>query len=258
MRPAIAYLRVSTDAQGARGLGMDAQRAAVERFAAEHGYGLSGEPFAEVQTGKGANAIDRRPVLAAALAEAARLKCPIVVAKLDRLSRDVAFIATLMASGVAFIVAELGEDVDPFMLHIYAAVAEKERRLISERTKAALGALKARGVRLGNPRPRASALRGAAASRAVADGWAARLAPAVRMWVEAGRTDAEVAAELTRQGVPTARGGAWRGATVRALLARANAAGRPIGDDEARVHYQRLGNGWPIPAAGSAPEGPLP
>ena len=90
--------------------------------------------FTEVETGKGADALDRRPQLAAALATARQAKCPVLVAKLDRLSRDVAFIAGLMAQRVPFIVAELGADADPFMLHLYAALAEKERRQISERT----------------------------------------------------------------------------------------------------------------------------
>ena len=106
----------------------------------------------EAETGKGADALDRRPQLAAALGAARVAKCPVVVAKLDRLSRDVAFVAGLMAQRVPFIVAELGADADPFMLHLYAALAEKERRLISERTRLALGAKKATGARLGNPR----------------------------------------------------------------------------------------------------------
>ena len=106
----------------------------------------------EVETGKGADALDRRPQLASALDLARRHKCSIVVAKLDRLSRDVAFISGLMAQRVPFVVAELGPAVDPFVLHIYAALAEKERALISQRTKAALAAAKARGVTLGNPR----------------------------------------------------------------------------------------------------------
>ena len=105
----------------------------------------------EAETGKGSDALDRRPQLAAALAAAKTAKCSVVVAKLDRLSRDVAFVAGLMAQRVPFIVAELGRDADPFMLHLYAALAEKERRLIAERTKAALAAKKATGVTLGNP-----------------------------------------------------------------------------------------------------------
>src|SRR5690348_15554104 len=129
----------------------------------------------EIETGKGADALDRRPELAAALAEAKRRKCPVLVAKLDRLSRDVAFIAGLMAQRVPFIVAELGPDADPFMLHIYAALAEKERRLISARTKAALAAAKARGRRLG----RNGAERLAPAYRAEAMARAAEVVPVI-------------------------------------------------------------------------------
>jgi DNA invertase Pin-like site-specific DNA recombinase len=103
----------------------------------------------EVETGKGADALDRRPQLAAALAAARRLKAPIAVAKLDRLSRDVAFVSGLMAQRVPFVVAELGADVDPFVLHLFAALAEKERAMIAQRPRAALAAAKARGVQLG-------------------------------------------------------------------------------------------------------------
>lgn len=136
MSSAIAYYRVSTQRQGRSGLGIEAQRAAVARFADAEGVAIVQE-FTEVETGKGADALDRRPQLAAALSQARQAKCPVIVAKLDRLSRDVAFIAGLMVQRVPFIVAELGADADPFMLHLYAALAEKERRLISKRTKAA-------------------------------------------------------------------------------------------------------------------------
>ena len=135
----VAYYRVSTQQQGRSGLGIEAQRAAVARFAAAEGIEIAAE-HVEVETGKGSDALDRRPQLAAALKRAKAEKCPVVVAKLDRLSRDVAFISGLMAQRVAFIVTELGPDVDPFMLHIYAALAEKERALISARTKDALAA----------------------------------------------------------------------------------------------------------------------
>jgi DNA invertase Pin-like site-specific DNA recombinase len=104
--------------------------------------------FTETETGKGADALDRRPQLAAALAIARKVKCPVLVAKLDSLSCNVAFIAGLMAQRVAFIVAELGADADPFMLHLYAALAEKEQRQISERTRAALDARKERAQSL--------------------------------------------------------------------------------------------------------------
>ncbi|WP_419694821.1 recombinase family protein [Mesorhizobium muleiense] len=117
-------------------MGIEAQRAAVARFAEAERMIILQEPT-EAETGKGADALDRRPQLTAALALARQLKCPVVVAKLDRLSRDVAFTAGLMVHRLPFIVAEFGADADPFMLHLYAALAEKERRLISERTKAA-------------------------------------------------------------------------------------------------------------------------
>ena len=150
MDSVVAYLRVSTERQQRSGLGIEAQRAAIARFAETEGLTIVAE-FVEAETGKGADALDRRPQLAAALAAAAQRKCSVVVSKLDRLSRDVAFVSGLMAQRVPFIVAELGRDADPFMLHLYAALAEKERRLISERTRAALAAKRANGARLGNP-----------------------------------------------------------------------------------------------------------
>ena len=124
MQQAIAYYRVSTARQGRSGLGIEAQRAAVTHFAESEGFTLTAE-FVEVETGKGADALDRRPQLAAALAAGRSGKCPVIVAKLDRLSRDVAFVASLMAQRVPFIVAELGSDADPFMLHLYAALARE-------------------------------------------------------------------------------------------------------------------------------------
>src|SRR5829696_6526537 len=151
MESAVAYLRVSTQRQQRSGLGIEAQRATIARFAEAEGLTIVAE-FVEAESGKGSDALDRRPQLAAALAAARTSKCSVVVSKLDRLSRDVAFVSGLMAQRVPFIVAELGRDADPFMLHLYAALAEKERRLISERTKAALAAKKASGITLGNPR----------------------------------------------------------------------------------------------------------
>jgi DNA invertase Pin-like site-specific DNA recombinase len=124
MPPAVAYYRVSTERQRRSGLGIEAQQAAVARFAETAGFNLITE-FVEAASGKGADALERRPQLARAPAAARGQRCPEIVAKLDRLSRDVAFIARLMAQRVPFIVAELGVDADPFMLHLYAALAER-------------------------------------------------------------------------------------------------------------------------------------
>jgi DNA invertase Pin-like site-specific DNA recombinase len=136
---------VSTGKQGKSGLGIEAQREAIARFAAAEGLEVLTE-FVEVETGTGNDALDRRPRLAEALAKAKRAKAPVVVAKLCRLSRDVAFISGLMARRVPFIVAELGAEADPFMLHIYAVLAEKERALIADRTRAALAQKTAQGT----------------------------------------------------------------------------------------------------------------
>jgi DNA invertase Pin-like site-specific DNA recombinase len=169
MHNAVAYYRVSTQRQGRSGLGIEAQRSTVARFAECEGITILAE-FVEIETGKGSDALDRRPQLAAARAAARSAKGPVLVAKLDRLSRDVAFISGLMAQRVPFIVAELGADADPFMLHLYAALAEKERRVIGERTKAALVARKAHGAKLGNPtNPEQAAAIGRQAQKAEAD-----------------------------------------------------------------------------------------
>ena len=148
MTTAIGYVRVSRTSQGRSGLGLEAQRAAIEQFARVEGLTIS-EVFEEVETGSGSDALDRRPKLAAALKAASKSKSPVLVAKLDRLSRDVHFISGLMAHRVEFVVCDLGRQSDPFVLHLYAALAEKERGMIAVRTKAALKAAKRRGTKLG-------------------------------------------------------------------------------------------------------------
>lgn len=221
MTRAIAYFRVSTQRQGRSGLGIEAQKAAVARFAAAEAIALIGE-YVEVETGKGSDALDRRPQLAAALAAARKARCPIVVAKLDRLSRDVHFISGLMAHRVAFIAADIGADADPFMLHIYAALAEKERALISARTKAALAAKKAQGAKLGNPRFAAHLDLARAVASDNADRFAANVLPVVAAIRAAGITGyTGIAAALNSRGVSTARGGSWHASSVSNLLARA-------------------------------------
>jgi DNA invertase Pin-like site-specific DNA recombinase len=213
----IAYLRVSTDRQGRSGLGLEAQREAIRRFAEAENLELAGE-HVEVETGKGADALDLRPQLRAALDKARR--CPIVVAKLDRLSRDVAFIAGLMAQRVPFVVAELGPDIDPFILHIYAALAEKERAMISARTKEALAQAKAKGVRLGNPRLHEVRGKGAQSMKAAADRFAANVLPLIQPLRAEGRSLREIADTLNTRSVPTARGGKWAPTQIADILKR--------------------------------------
>jgi DNA invertase Pin-like site-specific DNA recombinase len=205
MQPIVAYIRVSTQKQGASGLGLEAQREAIARFADAERYQVT-ETFSEIETGKGADALDRRPQLAAAIKAARKAKCAIVVSKLDRLSRDVHFISGLMQQRVPFIVTELGADTDPFMLHIYAALAEKERRMIAERTRAGLAAAKKRGVKLGGLNAKGIAEQQAAHERAE------QLRP---IFVELAELSARKAAEeLNRRSVATPAGGKWHAVTV--------------------------------------------
>jgi DNA invertase Pin-like site-specific DNA recombinase len=201
----VSYVRVSTAQQGRSGLGLAAQKDAVAKFAAAEGRGIVAE-FVEVETGKGADALDRRPQLAAAIAAARKHKAAVIVSKLDRLSRDVHFISGLMVHKVPFIVAELGPDVDPFVLHLYAALAEKERALISQRTKAGLAAAKSRGRNLGGYREQSAANKRAAAERAEA------LRP---VFAElAGLSANKAAVELNARKVPTPTGRPWSALTV--------------------------------------------
>lgn len=222
MKPLVVYCRVSTAEQGRSGLGLAAQQEAVERFAAAEGFTIVAS-FVECETGKGTDALERRPQLAAALAAARKhgKDCPVAVAKLDRLSRDVHFISGLMVQKVPFLVAELGADTDSFVLHLYAALAEKERRLISERTRAGLAAAKARGVRLGNPRLSDVHAVVNARRTAAADAFAATVEPHIRRAkADGAETLREIADALNAASVPTAKGGRWAAATVRNVLRR--------------------------------------
>ena len=222
MDRAVTYYGVSTRQQQRSGLGIEAQRAAVERFTEAENIRIVAE-FVEAETGKGADALDRRPQLAEALAAAKATKCCVLVSKLDRLSRDVAFVAGLMAQRVPFIVAELGRDADPFMLHLYAALAEKERRLISERTKAALAIRKAQGSKLGNPTNiREAGNLGRTTAMAGANDHARTLLPLLRsLRAEGAITIGAIMRSLNERKVPTARGSRWHVSSVANLLARA-------------------------------------
>jgi DNA invertase Pin-like site-specific DNA recombinase len=220
-RHVVSYIRVSTGKQGRSGLGIEAQRSALARFAEAEGFEIIAE-LVEVETGKGSDALDRRPQLTTALATARRHRCPVAVAKLDRLSRDVHFISGLMAHRVPFLVAELGVYTDPFILHLFAALAEKERALIATRTKAALAAAKARGVKLGGPKLSTARKLAVAALKHTADRHAANVLPVIQEVRRAGATTLrDIAEALNARGVSTPRGGQWYAASVRNVLARA-------------------------------------
>ena len=193
MSEIIAYYRVSTAKQGRSGLGLEAQRAAVAAFAKAEGFTVAAE-YTEIETGKGADALNKRPQLRAALKQAKRSKASVCVARLDRLSRDVAFISGLMSQRVPFIVAALGRDVDPFVLHIYAALAEQERKMISQRTRAGLQQAKARGVQLGRTGAALAAKNAAAAAERDE-----ALRPILVSMV--GQSSRAIAEQLTEQGV---------------------------------------------------------
>jgi DNA invertase Pin-like site-specific DNA recombinase len=229
---AVAYTRVSTQKQGRSGLGLEAQQAAIRAFAEREGIEIA-QWFGEVETGKGSDALERRPQLAAALSAGKAMRAPVLVSKLDRLSRDVHFISGLMSERVEFIVTELGRQTDPFVLHLFAALAEKERHLISERTKAGLAAARRRGVRLGNPQLRAGkpsyAARARQAQADEADRRAVQLHQIVSDATAAGkRTLQEIADHLNALGIPTARGAKWSAMTVLRLQRRLEA----VSDDE--------------------------
>ncbi|MEI5688476.1 recombinase family protein [Sphingomonas kyungheensis] len=232
---AVAYLRVSTARQGASGLGMEAQREAVEAVCRERGWDLVAPPFVEVESGKRAD----RPELAKAINRAQLMGAKLVIAKLDRLSRDAEFLLKLQRTGVDFVAADMPH-ADRFTVTIMAALAEKERELISVRTKSALAAAKVRGVQLGNPNGAAAlhrAGKGNAASALSQAASAQKFAERLRDTVEElkGRgvvSLGAIAAELNAQGYETPRKGKWHASSVRNLVARLDgaAAGKVTGN----------------------------
>jgi len=224
----VAYLRVSTDAQGRSGLGLEAQRAAVAQHVATTGGRIVAE-FAEVESGRKRD----RPELAAALEACRKQRAVLLLAKLDRLARNVAFVSSLIESGVEFIAADM-PTVNRLTVHILAAVAEEEARMISARTKAALAAAKARGVVLGGRREGAADLRPYAkqASAASATARAAKararaedLAPMLEEMRAAGTVSLRgMARELNARGIPAPYGGKWSAMAVARVLGRTGTA----------------------------------
>lgn len=215
----VTYLRVSTHKQGADGLGIDAQRAAVAAYLNGGDWAHLRE-YVEVESGADSN----RPELAKALKHARQTGATLLIAKLDRLSRSVGFIANLMDAGVKFVAAD-NPTMNELTIHIIAAVAQAERKAISERTKAALQAAKARGVKLGNPNG-AMALngphnRGRKTIKAKADAFAAEMKVMIEeIKAEGHLTLAAIADELNTRGILTARDGQWHSTTVKNVLDR--------------------------------------
>src|SRR5262245_28207281 len=211
----IAYYRVSTDKQGQSGLGLDAQRAAVMTYLNGGPWKLIAE-FTEVETGKRAD----RPELQKALAACRKHKGKLIIAKLDRLSRNLAFIATLMDSGVEFVATD-NPHANRLTVHILAAVAEHERTAISERTKAALAAAKRRGVKLGGPRLAVARKASIKARSEAADAFAANVRPIIKEIQASGVSSLRgVARALTARGIRSPRGRDWSDVQVAAVLRR--------------------------------------
>lgn len=219
----VAYLRVSTARQGQSGLGLDAQRAAIDSFISQRNGKLL-EAFVEIESGR----INTRPELAKALHLAKVTGATLAIAKLDRLSRNAAFLLTLQDSGARFVAADM-PDANELTVGIMALVAQQERQAISKRTTEALQVAKARGTRLGNPNG-AAALRRAnrgnaaaiSAAKAIANAHADALVPIIRELQESGSiTLGSIADELNSRGILTPRGRTWHRSSVANLLARA-------------------------------------
>lgn len=216
----VAYYRVSTDRQGQSGLGLDAQRDLVRNFLNGGRWNLIGE-FTEVESGTRKRLKDR-PMLAAALELARKQKATLVVAKLDRLARDVEFISTLLNGKVQFVCADMPE-ADRTFLQMMSVFAEYEAKRISERTTAALAALKRQGKKLGSPTPQIGSAKGVESIKAKADAYADRVGPIVRdiMRKSGASTLREIAAALTARGIETPRGNNdWHISQVSNLLKR--------------------------------------
>ncbi|MES2714639.1 MAG: recombinase family protein [Pseudomonadota bacterium] len=201
---AVSYLRVSTERQGKSGLGLEAQREAVARYLGASGLTLVQE-FEEVETGKGSDALDKRPKLKAAIALAKKQKAVLVIAKLDRLARNVHFISGLMEQKVEFRCCDF-PSADRTMLHIYATMAEAEGHRISLRIRDALAAKKARGESVGNP----GSLKPMNGTRAAAAAeFAAKLRPTIEAFQARDLTQRAIVDELNAVGIKTAQGGEW-------------------------------------------------
>src|SRR6266481_5352392 len=212
----VAYFRVSTDKQGKSGLGLEAQRKSVLDYLDGGRWSLVAE-FTEIESGKH----NDRPELAKALTACKKQKAKLVIAKLDRLSRNLAFIATLMDSGVEFIAVD-NPHANKLTVHILAAVAQHEREMIGQRTRDALQAAKARGKKLDNPQLAEARKRAVQGNKSAAARYAANVLPVIREIQASGvKSLRGVARALAARGITTARGGVWTPVQVSDILRRA-------------------------------------
>lgn len=225
MQEFIGYRRVSTSERGRSGLGLEAQAAAILQFVTARG-GVLLQDFVERETGKGSNALDRRPQLQEAVRAAQERRAMLVVSRLDRLSRDVHLLSGLIESGVEFVAAET-PDADASMLHVYAAVAQGTRQHIARRISAALQAKKRAALAqgCGNPLGNLASLQPRNRQRSEsAAAFAASLAPTLEAYRGAGMSQRRMVEELNRQGIRTAGGGTWSLMQLQRVLARLTAA----------------------------------
>lgn len=210
----VAYYRVSTSKQGNSGLGLDAQKDAVQRYLNGGHWELLQE-FTEVETGKGSNALSKRPHLKAAVEYARKNKAKLLIAKLDRLARNVHFISTLMEQKVKFVACDFPE-ANELTIHILSAMAQYETKMISDRTKAALSEAKKRGMVLGNPNLKAdNTIR-----QKEAEEFAQNLSHTLTTFRASGMTQREMVLELNKLGVKTSRGGEWSLIQLQRVLSR--------------------------------------
>jgi DNA invertase Pin-like site-specific DNA recombinase len=216
-RKFIGYYRVSTDRQGLDGNGITSQREIVRRFI-EGQSGVLEREFSEVESGRKTD--EDRPQLAAALDYAKRNKATVIIAKLDRLARNAEFLLRLQNSGVDFVCCDC-PNADKFTVGILALVAQRERELISERTRLGLAAAKSKGVKLGTPKPQKAVMAMVTANKTAKVEFTARVLPLIREIQSAGvETLQGIADCLNRRGISTRTGKTWHPATVRNILQR--------------------------------------
>ena len=206
LRKFVAYYRVSTQKQGLSGLGLEAQKIEVSAYLKETEWQLIDE-YTEIETGKGSNALDKRPQLRAALDYSRKQGATLIIAKLDRLARNVHFVSGLLETGVEFVAADMPQ-ANKVMIQMYSVMAEWERDQISARTKAALNAAKTRGVRLGVAGTK-NLQRNLAERKEASYEFAGRLAGVINGFKASNLTQRAMVVELNQLGIRTARGKEW-------------------------------------------------